>query len=168
MSDDRDLHQEYRIAHYRHHITVTKMMAIVRRKSEVDSVKKWQWWSRKAWVLLSLRSKLSIKAVLKIKTIKCHLLCQKLKSILTYFIWYQRYVYDFQKLRPICKVSTASLSLCAKSKWACGQIFYLLSIIAFDQGAVQYGLDPSIVHVRRAKCTYGIGVIRPFIQVPWQ
>ena len=34
------------------------------------------------------------------------------------------------------------------------------------QGAVQYGLDPSIVHVRRAKCTYGIGVIRPFIQVP--
>ena len=34
------------------------------------------------------------------------------------------------------------------------------------QGAVQYGLDPSIVHVRRAKCTYGIGVIRPFVQVP--
>ena len=33
------------------------------------------------------------------------------------------------------------------------------------QGAVQYGLDPSIVHVRRAKCTYGIGVIRPFVQV---
>ena len=32
---------------------------------------------------------------------------------------------------------------------------------------MQYGLDPSIVHVRRAKCTYGIGVIRPFIQVRW-
>jgi len=36
--------------------------------------------------------------------------------------------------------------------------------VAVLKGAVQYGLDPSIVHVRRAKCTYGIGVIRPFIQ----
>ena len=26
-----------------------------------------------------------------------------------------------------------------------------------------YGLDPSIVHVRRAMKTYGIGVIKPFV-----
>lgn len=36
--------------------------------------------------------------------------------------------------------------------------------VAVLKGAVLYGLDPSIVHVRRAKCTYGIGVIRPFLQ----
>ena len=44
-------------------------------------------------------------------------------------------------------------------------IINIIVIIALSQGAVQYGLDPSIVHVRRAKCTYGIGVIRPFVQV---
>ena len=44
-------------------------------------------------------------------------------------------------------------------------IINTIVIIALSQGAVQYGLDPSIVHVRRAKCTYGIGVIRPFVQV---
>ena len=27
-----------------------------------------------------------------------------------------------------------------------------------------YGLDPSIVHVRRAMKTYGIGVIKPFVR----
>ena len=31
------------------------------------------------------------------------------------------------------------------------------------RGAVLYGLDPSVVHVRRAVKTYGIGVIKPFI-----
>ena len=27
-----------------------------------------------------------------------------------------------------------------------------------------YGLDPSIVHVRRAMKTYGIGVIKPYVR----
>ena len=36
--------------------------------------------------------------------------------------------------------------------------------IAVLKGAVLYGLDPAIVHVRRAKVTYGIGVIKPFKQ----
>ena len=35
--------------------------------------------------------------------------------------------------------------------------------VAVLRGAVLYGLDPSIVHVRRAMKTYGIGVIKPFI-----
>ena len=35
--------------------------------------------------------------------------------------------------------------------------------VAVLRGAVLYGLDPSIVHVRRAIKTYGIGVIKPFI-----
>ena len=35
--------------------------------------------------------------------------------------------------------------------------------MAVLRGAVIYGLDPSIVHVRRAIRTYGIGVIKPFI-----
>jgi activator of 2-hydroxyglutaryl-CoA dehydratase len=34
--------------------------------------------------------------------------------------------------------------------------------VAVLRGAVLYGLDPSIVHVRRARKTYGIGVIKPF------
>ena len=36
--------------------------------------------------------------------------------------------------------------------------------VAVLKGAVLYGLDPAIVHVRRAKVTYGIGVIKPFKQ----
>lgn len=36
--------------------------------------------------------------------------------------------------------------------------------VAVLKGAVLYGLDPAIVHVRRAKITYGIGVIKPFKQ----
>lgn len=40
--------------------------------------------------------------------------------------------------------------------------------VAVLKGAVLYGLDPSIVHVRRAKCTYGIGIIKPFQQVGWR
>ena len=36
--------------------------------------------------------------------------------------------------------------------------------VAVLRGAVLYGLDPSVVHVRRAVKTYGIGVIEPFIQ----
>ena len=35
--------------------------------------------------------------------------------------------------------------------------------VAVLRGAVLYGLDPSIVHVRRATKTYGIGVIKPFV-----
>ena len=35
--------------------------------------------------------------------------------------------------------------------------------VAVLRGAVLYGLDPSVVHVRRAVKTYGIGVIKPFI-----
>ena len=35
--------------------------------------------------------------------------------------------------------------------------------VAVLRGAVLYGLDPSIVHVRRAMKTYGIGVIKPFL-----
>ena len=35
--------------------------------------------------------------------------------------------------------------------------------VAVLRGAVLYGLDPSVVHVRRAVKTYGIGVIEPFI-----
>ena len=35
--------------------------------------------------------------------------------------------------------------------------------VAVLRGAVLYGLDPSIVHVRRAMKTYGIGVIKPFV-----
>ena len=35
--------------------------------------------------------------------------------------------------------------------------------MAVLRGAVLYGLDPTIVHVRRAIKTYGIGVIKPFI-----
>ena len=34
--------------------------------------------------------------------------------------------------------------------------------VAVLRGAVLYGLDPSIVHVRRAMKTYGIGIIKPF------
>lgn len=34
--------------------------------------------------------------------------------------------------------------------------------LAVLRGAVLYGLDPSVVHVRRATRTYGIGIIRPF------
>ena len=34
--------------------------------------------------------------------------------------------------------------------------------VAVLRGAVLYGLDPSVVHVRRATKTYGIGVIKPF------
>lgn len=36
--------------------------------------------------------------------------------------------------------------------------------VAVLRGAVLYGLDPSIVHVRRAMKTYGIGIIKPFIK----
>ena len=36
--------------------------------------------------------------------------------------------------------------------------------VAVLRGAVLYGLDPAIVRVRRAKMTYGIGVIKPFQQ----
>ena len=32
------------------------------------------------------------------------------------------------------------------------------------KGAVLYGLDPTIVHVRRARKTYGIGIIKPFVR----
>jgi len=35
--------------------------------------------------------------------------------------------------------------------------------VAVLRGAVLYGLDPSIVHVRRAMKTYGLGVIKPFL-----
>ena len=34
--------------------------------------------------------------------------------------------------------------------------------MAVLRGAVLYGLDPAIVHVRRATKTYGIGIIKPF------
>jgi len=34
--------------------------------------------------------------------------------------------------------------------------------VAVLRGAVLYGLDPSVIKVRRAKLTYGIGVIKPF------
>ncbi|XP_023335807.1 heat shock 70 kDa protein 12A [Eurytemora carolleeae] len=34
--------------------------------------------------------------------------------------------------------------------------------LAVLRGAVQYGLDPAVIKVRRAKLTYGIGVIKPF------
>ena len=34
--------------------------------------------------------------------------------------------------------------------------------LAVLRGAVLYGLDPSVVNVRRATRTYGIGIIRPF------
>ena len=34
--------------------------------------------------------------------------------------------------------------------------------VAVLRGAVLYGLDPAIVHVRRATKTYGIGIIKPF------
>ena len=35
--------------------------------------------------------------------------------------------------------------------------------VAVLRGAVLYGLDPAIVHVRRAMKTYGLGVIKPFV-----
>ncbi len=34
--------------------------------------------------------------------------------------------------------------------------------VAVLKGAVLYGLDPCIVHVRRAARTYGIGIVKPF------
>ena len=36
--------------------------------------------------------------------------------------------------------------------------------VAVLRGAVLYGLDPSVVYVRRAMKTYGIGIIKPFLQ----
>ena len=36
--------------------------------------------------------------------------------------------------------------------------------VAVLRGAVLYGLDPSVVYVRRAMKTYGIGIIKPFVQ----
>ena len=36
--------------------------------------------------------------------------------------------------------------------------------MAVLRGAVLYGLDPSVVHVRRAMKTYGIGVIKPYLR----
>ena len=35
--------------------------------------------------------------------------------------------------------------------------------VAVLRGAVLYGLDPSVVYVRRAMKTYGIGIIKPFL-----
>ena len=34
--------------------------------------------------------------------------------------------------------------------------------VAVLKGAVMYGLDPGVITTRRAKLTYGIGVIVPF------
>ena len=45
----------------------------------------------------------------------------------------------------------------------CVQYLFQGSSVAVLIGAVLYGLDPSIVHVRRAMKTYGIGVIKPFL-----
>ena len=36
--------------------------------------------------------------------------------------------------------------------------------VAVLRGAVMYGLDPAVITTRRAKLTYGIGVIVPFQQ----
>ena len=42
------------------------------------------------------------------------------------------------------------------------EIFQQGAAVAVLRGAVLYGLDPAIVHVRRATKTYGIGIIKPF------
>lgn len=40
---------------------------------------------------------------------------------------------------------------------------YSLNILTYySAGSVQFGLDPTIVHVRKSRMTYGVGVLNKF------